>query len=93
MEQMKVVRTARQRERELGFRLCLPGNSELQLSREWKIGFVSSCADYRRDDGRFWLSFHDCQIPTRTSQKLEVEQQIRILGLEYEELPMSPCLS
>ncbi len=32
--------------------------------------------DYRRDDGRFRLSTHDCQVPTLTFQNLEVEQQI-----------------
>ncbi len=34
--------------------------------------------DYRCDDSRFWLSAHDCQVPTSTSQNLELEQQIRI---------------
>jgi hypothetical protein len=37
--------------------------------------------DYRCDDGRFQLSAHDCQLLTPTSQKLEVKQQIRILGI------------
>jgi hypothetical protein len=34
--------------------------------------------DYRCDDGRFWLSAHNCQVPTQTSQNLELEQQIQI---------------
>jgi hypothetical protein len=34
--------------------------------------------DYRCDDRRFWLSAHDCQVPTPTSQNLDLEQQIRI---------------
>jgi hypothetical protein len=34
--------------------------------------------DYRCDDGRFWLSAHNWQAPAPTSQKLELEQQIRI---------------
>jgi hypothetical protein len=29
----------------------------------------------------FWLTAHDCQVPTPTSQNLEVEQQIRIFGI------------
>ncbi len=29
----------------------------------------------------FWLSAHDCQVPTPTSQNLEGEQQIRIIGI------------
>ncbi len=36
--------------------------------------------DYRSDDGRFWLSAHNCQVQTPTSQNLELEQQIRIFG-------------
>jgi hypothetical protein len=34
--------------------------------------------DYRCDSMNFWLSAHNCQIPTPTSQNLEIEQQIRI---------------
>jgi hypothetical protein len=34
--------------------------------------------DYRCDNRRFWLSTHDCQGRTPTSQNLEVEQEIRI---------------
>jgi hypothetical protein len=34
--------------------------------------------DYRCDDRRFWLSTHDCQVPTSTSQNLDLEEQIRI---------------
>jgi hypothetical protein len=30
--------------------------------------------------GVFWLSAHNCQVPTPTSQNLEIEQQIRISG-------------
>ncbi len=34
--------------------------------------------DYRCGNRRFWLSAHDCQVPTPTSQNLEVEQKILI---------------
>ncbi len=34
--------------------------------------------DYRCDDRRFWLSAHNCQVPTPTSQNLDLEQKIRI---------------
>ncbi len=34
--------------------------------------------DYRWDDRHFWLSAHDCQVPTPTSQNLNSEQQIQI---------------
>ncbi len=36
--------------------------------------------DYRCDNGRFWLSAHNCQVPTPTSQNLELQQQIQIFG-------------
>jgi hypothetical protein len=36
--------------------------------------------DYRCGDGCFWLSAHNCQVPTPTSQNLELEQKIRIFG-------------
>jgi hypothetical protein len=35
--------------------------------------------DYKCDDRRFSLSAHDRQVPTPTSQNLDLEQQIRIL--------------
>ncbi len=38
--------------------------------------------DYRCDDRRFRLSAHNCQVPNPTSQKLELEQQIRIFGAD-----------
>jgi hypothetical protein len=28
------------------------------------------CIDYRRDDGRFWLSAHDCQVSNPNFAKL-----------------------
>jgi hypothetical protein len=34
--------------------------------------------DYRWNDRHFWLSAHDCQVPTPRSQNLDLEQQIRI---------------
>jgi hypothetical protein len=43
----------------------------------------SAPIDYRCDNRRFRLSAHDCQVPTPTSQNLEVEQQIRILRADY----------
>jgi hypothetical protein len=39
---------------------------------------VPRTINYRCDDRRFWLSAHDCQIPTPTSQNLDLVQQIRI---------------
>ncbi len=33
--------------------------------------------DYRCDNRRFWLSAHNCQVPTPTSQNLELEQQMK----------------
>ncbi len=38
--------------------------------------------DYRCDNRRFWLSADDCQLPTQTSQNLELEQQIPIFGAD-----------
>jgi hypothetical protein len=38
--------------------------------------------DYRWDNRRLWLSAHNCQVPTPTSQNLEFEQQIRIFGAD-----------
>ncbi len=38
--------------------------------------------DYRCDNRRFWLSAHNCQVPTPTSKNLEFEQQIRIFGAD-----------
>jgi valyl-tRNA synthetase len=38
--------------------------------------------DNRCDNRRFWLSARNCQIPTPTSQNLELEQQIRIFGAD-----------
>jgi hypothetical protein len=38
--------------------------------------------DCRCDNRRFWLSAHDCQVPTPTSQNPEVEKQIRIFGAD-----------
>jgi hypothetical protein len=38
--------------------------------------------DYRCDIRCFRLSAHNCQVPTPTSQNLEVEQQIRIFGAD-----------
>ncbi len=44
--------------------------------------------DYRCDDRRFWLSAHDCQVPTPTSQNLDLEHQIRI----FEAAQLINCL-
>jgi hypothetical protein len=38
--------------------------------------------DYRCDNRRFRLSAHNCQVPTPTSQNLELEQQIRTFGAD-----------
>jgi hypothetical protein len=45
-------------------------------------GSVVTGIDYRWDKRRFWLSAHNCQVPTPTSQNLEFEQQIRIFGAD-----------
>jgi hypothetical protein len=34
------------------------------------------------DNRRFWLSAHNCQVSTPTSQNLELEHQIRIFGAD-----------
>ncbi len=39
---------------------------------------LAKTIDNRCDDRRFWLSAHNCQVPTPTSQNLDLEQQIRI---------------
>ncbi len=39
--------------------------------------------DYRSDNMRFWLSAHNCQVPTPTSQNLELEQPIRTFGADW----------
>jgi hypothetical protein len=44
--------------------------------------FPGKTIDYRCDNRRFWLSAHNCQIPTPTSQNLELEQQIWIFGVD-----------
>ncbi len=49
--------------------------------------------DFRCDDGRLWLSAQDRQVPTPTSQNVEVEQQILALELQNEELSQCPCLT
>ncbi len=43
---------------------------------------LAICIDYRCDNRRIWLSAHDGQVPTPTSQNLEVEQQIRFFGAD-----------
>ncbi len=63
------------------FQGCLPAAWFLSEIREyiprWKTWAVYSI-DYRWDKRRFWLSAHNCQVPTPTSQNLELEEQIRI---------------
>ncbi len=44
--------------------------SQRAMKRKTVLGI-----DYRCDDGCFRLSAHNCQIPTQTSQNLEIEQQ------------------
>ncbi len=43
---------------------------------------ASRTIGYRCDNRRFLLSTHNCQVPTPTSQNLEIEQQIRIFGAD-----------
>ncbi len=45
-------------------------------------GATPTIIDYRCDNRRFWLSAHNCQVPTPTSQNLELEQQIWIFGAD-----------
>ncbi len=40
----------------------------------------------------FWLSAHDCQVPTLKSQNLEGEQQIWLLGITRSRIPKSSML-
>ncbi len=40
----------------------------LESKKERQYGGITM--DYRCDDGRFWLSAHNCQVPTPTSQNL-----------------------
>jgi hypothetical protein len=44
------------------------------LSSTRSIGYT---IDYRYDNSRFWVSAHNCRVP---SQNLELEQRIRIFG-------------
>ncbi len=44
------------------------------------LNTYSVTIDYRCNNRRFWLSAHNYQVPTPTSQNLEIEQQIRIFG-------------
>jgi hypothetical protein len=44
--------------------------------------FANFIIDYRCDNRRFRLSAHNCQVPTPTSQNLELKQQIRIFGAD-----------
>jgi hypothetical protein len=45
---------------------------------DWMVTASLNHRVYRWDNRRFWLSAHNCQVPTPTSQNLELEQQIRI---------------
>jgi hypothetical protein len=45
-------------------------------------GHAGSSIDYRCKNKRFWLSAHNCQVPTPTPQYLEVEPEIRIFGAD-----------
>ncbi len=44
-----------------------------------KLSDAIATIDYRCENRHFWLSAHNCQVPTPTSQNLELEQQIRDL--------------
>jgi hypothetical protein len=52
------------------------------LLRVLVTSWAAQPIDYRWDNRRFWLSAHNCQVPTPTSQNLELEQQIRIFGAD-----------
>jgi hypothetical protein len=43
----------------------------LRMEQSFLALFVLKAIDYRRDNRRFWLSAHDCQLPTPNSQNLE----------------------
>ncbi len=49
---------------------------------EGNVQEVGLAIDNRCDNRYFRLSAHNCQIPTPTTQNLEVEQQIRIFGAD-----------
>jgi hypothetical protein len=53
-----------------------------KVSPDVNITYPLFLIAYRCDNGRFWLSAHNCQVRTRTSQNLELEQQIRIFGAD-----------
>jgi hypothetical protein len=74
------------------FETCLCSSLALQ-GQNFEIGPIHSIyfiyrptglllIDYRCDNRRSWLSAHNCQVPTPTSQNLEFEQQIRIFGAD-----------
>jgi hypothetical protein len=53
-------------------------NKDRFIKNERRIWQLVQNIDNRCDNRRFWLSAHNCQVPTPTSQNLELEQQIRI---------------
>jgi ADP-heptose:LPS heptosyltransferase len=48
----------------------------------WIISAAVKIIDYRCENRRFWLSAHNYQVPTPTSQNPQLEQQIRIFGAD-----------
>jgi hypothetical protein len=58
----------------------------LRLVPQSSINFLSlhlpSDIDHRCDNRCFWLSTHNCQVPTPTSQNLWVEHDIWIFGAD-----------
>ncbi len=61
--------------REIRSKFVKQGIDDAQLTT---VSLGVQTIDYRCDDRRFWLSAHDWQVPTPTSQNLDLEQQIRI---------------
>jgi hypothetical protein len=49
------------------------------VPRGKKHYYTTATIVYRRDAKHFWLSPHNCQSPTPTSQNKEFKEQIRVL--------------
>ncbi len=54
--------------------------TQLLVDEADKVTMRVLAIDYRCDNRCSWLSAHNCQVPTPTSQNLEREQHVRIFG-------------
>ncbi len=54
------------------------------MKNKWHLEYIQAppvpvlLIDYRCDNSPFWLSAHNFQVPTPTSQNIDAEQKIRI---------------